>query len=115
MQDKEEIKLPYETEQQIAAKVIWTLEKIALRIRMYVSDGTPEGLQQLLHGFYMALHMCGFRHTDMRNQVIYDRGWCISSMGELWQMREKGMNDDQMIQEIFTIEIETWKRMYSIE
>jgi hypothetical protein len=47
--------------------------------------------------------------------VAHERGWALSSQIPWWQMREKGMCDDAIIDEILTIEIEAWRQTYRLE
>jgi hypothetical protein len=47
--------------------------------------------------------------------VAHQRGWALSSQLPWWQMREKGMSDDAIIDEILRIEIEAWRQTYRLE
>jgi hypothetical protein len=41
--------------------------------------------------------------------AIEARGWKISSLGPLSEMRCRGMTDEQMVEEILAIEIDSWR------
>lgn len=92
---------------------------IGKRIGMYIGNHDPELLVHFLNGFHAAAGILGLsRDTDgfrsMYAKVLVERGWTHSAHHPFYEMRERGMDNDAIIQEMIAIESETWKRTYNI-
>jgi hypothetical protein len=67
-----------------------------------------------LRGFKIASKICLDLPDSTRfyATVITEHGWTWTSDGPWKEMREKGMDDTAIIDEMLSIEIEVWKRAY---
>ena len=58
-------------------------------------------------GVGLALDTMGVRRSlDILIQVIESRGWEFSAVGAVNDMRERGLSEERMVQELILIEIE---------
>jgi hypothetical protein len=59
-------------------------------------------------GFSIAAYALGLENSDWL-KVAEKRGWKISSVGTFPEMRERGMSDVEIADEVLAIEIEAWR------
>ena len=80
---------------------------------MYFS--TVKMAESYLRGFRTASAICLDLPASMkaRVEVVTERGWTSTSQGPWNEMREQGLDDAAIIDEMLSIEIEVWKRAYS--
>jgi hypothetical protein len=121
-------------DQETAKLMLKILEHIRKRPGMYFCDvlespQSPIGdtvnisvnrAENFISGFNAALAAFGIfanntiGYDQSKKQVIIERGWAFSPMPLRIQMRNRGMKDSEIIEELFAIEIETVKRRFNI-
>lgn len=98
--------------QQVATEIVRMLESMLLRPTAYASS--PEEAGALLHGIDMVWMAAGVPYDFIREEIITEHGWEINSRGLIWQMREKSMDEQEIIKELVHIAIETLKRRHNL-
>ena len=89
--------------------VIEYLEYIKLCPHMYFASETPEGVSAF-SWFTQAMQMLGY-DTDPECNIFQERGWGTHSSLYARSMKEKGLTEKEMAQEMLTIHILTWKKL----
>ncbi len=89
--------------------VIEWLEYIKLCPHMYFASETPEGVSAF-YWFTQALQMLGY-DIDSECNIFQERGWGTNSNLYAHSMKEKGLTEKEMAQEMLAIEIVTWKKL----
>lgn len=107
------------TSDQEKVKRIITLftEHVGKRPGVFILKVEPEYLWTFLIGFHMATYTVGLNNNlqPFYEKVAWERGrWALSARAPYEVMRESGLNDAEIIQEMIAIEIEAWKRAYNI-
>ena len=94
-------------------RIVEILESFRDRKPMYVGGIVDvRSIELFLSGFETGLFACGVPHgIDL--EVTTERGWEINALGPVRQMRDRGFTDDEIIDEIFAIKIETYRRFES--
>ncbi len=89
------------------------LQHMRKRPGMYFSTVTQADCY--LRGFYSASHICLDLppSTRYRATVTIERGWTWSAVHPWNEMRNQGMDDAAIIDEMLAIEIEVWKRAFA--
>ena len=79
--------------------------------RMFFS-GVEAG-NNFLRGFNIAAGLCLDLPSDddIRGKVTTEKGWTWSSLPPWSEMKEQGLDDTAIIDEMLSIEIEVWKRL----
>lgn len=93
-------------------KIVELLEKVKGRTALYFWPIAPEMAVSFLNGFYLCFQNLtegNHEFNEYKQKVLYSRGWQVPSIVLRIQMEEKGFTAEQMVNEIFTIEIEAWK------
>ncbi len=102
------------TEQQVAANLVTFLETLRRQWALYVGSSDPEVVVTFMRGMSRAFFISGNRDLmplrDMTRDALFEEcGW--NSAGSLIdQMREAGMNDAGIIDELLRVEIEAVRR-----
>ena len=80
---------------------------------MYFSTVTQA--DQFLRGFLIASQICLDLPSDTRHRatVTTERGWTWTSVNPWNEMRDQGLDEAAIIDEILAIEIEVWQRAYA--
>ncbi len=100
--------------------VIQLLVHIRERPGMYFLPITADGYINWREGFDTGCAMRGLfigeRHSDdsFYMQILTAHGWKDSSFGPVIDMREHGLGEAEIITELLTMDIETWKRTYGV-
>ena len=91
--------------------IVATLERVRQRPGMYVAAELP-AVVNFLAGFYVGCSVAGVSApTDgLDDTVVVERGWKVSSLGPLLSMKERGLSDEAILDELLAIEIEIWNR-----
>ena len=89
--------------------VIEWLEFIRLCPHMFFTSETPEGVSAF-YWFTRAVQMLGY-DTDPECNIFQERGWGTNSNLYARSMKEKGLTEKEMAQEILAIKILTWKKL----
>ena len=107
-----------ESDQEKAKRIITLLsEHVGKRPGMFIWKVEPEYLWTFLSGLHVAMFTIGLKNNfqSVYERVAWERGrWAFSANAPHNVMRESGMADDAIIQEMIAIEVETWKRAYNI-
>jgi hypothetical protein len=73
---------------------------------LFLGQVTLERVEVWLGGFIAGCGVCGPKEDqDLSIKVVEKRGWKLSARGLTWQMREKGLSDHQIINELIEIQI----------
>jgi hypothetical protein len=101
-----------------AQKVVELLREVRRRPPVWIGGYSPESLLHFLNGVTAAAGAFGLRihrHPGSAyGQVITERGWEHIAAAPVDEMRERGLSDQEIVQELLTIEIETWRRGYQL-
>ncbi len=99
---------------QSASEVIEFIEHIRTRKEMYFRDVNSESVENFVTGFLLGLSAIGVAFSwPVWNAVAEERGWKSVAKNTLELMRERGIADEAIVEELFTILIETVRRMLS--
>jgi hypothetical protein len=98
--------------------LIEKLENIRRRPQVTIGKIESELLEQHLWGFREAAHIFAHmkyweQHLRIVEQVAYDRGW-IMNLSFPDDIRTRGLSEEEIIEEILIIEIESWKRLAAL-
>jgi predicted nucleotidyltransferase len=97
-----------------------TLEHIGKRPGMYIGSNDPQLLQVLLDGIQAGASLFGLYQSSDSNyhsvyeQVMKARGWSRNSRPLYMHLRDHGLSDDAIIQEMIAVKIEVLKRSYGL-
>lgn len=96
--------------------VVKLLELVRGRPQMFIGKGLPEVVNFLL-GFNTACRMLGLELPDetIFSSVLVEHGWETTTLATLNAMREDGMDDSAITEELLTCHIEAWQLEYSIQ
>ena len=92
-------------------EILKTLEAVQARPAMYFGNSKDlKSYSSFMAGFKSALWALGIDYPLWSNfgEVFRIRGWTSSSI-DIHDMREKGLDDEQIIQELMSLEILIWK------
>lgn len=97
--------------------IIEDLKTIKSRPYAFINPVTPEMLKCFISGLVRGYLLTNFiTYEDYRHaskQSIFSRGWKIKSTSPYHEMQEKNMPENEIIEELLDIEIETWKILES--
>jgi hypothetical protein len=97
------------------SKVIVMLEAMRKRPLMYIGVRDVQAAECFLAGLGMGYHI--FSGGDLpdfeevKKRVISERGWEVTNTPPSKEMRERGMDDEVIVDEVIAMEIEVWRRM----
>lgn len=97
-------------------EIIRFLNHVKQKPNMYVDKSDITSMESLIYGFNAGCHIMSdainpLKHRDIIDQVKIDRGWHFSPVSVTVEMKKRGLSDEEIIQELLDIEIETWRRM----
>ena len=91
--------------------IIEHLEHVRNRPEMYAGEVSERAFYAYLSGFDAACTVLGHaRSYDLYLQVCEERGWGMNALGPQKRMREMGLSEQAIVDELLTIEIETRRR-----
>lgn len=91
-------------------RIIEILRSARGRKAMYLGTADVASAEDFLNGFQVGCFACGQDiPPEIRERVTTERGWRWSAMGPIVQMRERGLTEEEIIDELFAIEIEAWE------
>jgi hypothetical protein len=98
---------------EMIERIIKLLERVRLKPRMYLKDVTADNLAIFLAGFSLALDVVEPDIVEgvLSIDVARERGHVISCGGIKIGLRNEGLNEEQIVDEWLTIEIEAWRRL----
>jgi hypothetical protein len=103
----------HEIDKEQLDSLVSVLAHMRLRPGMYFSNTVP-AIQNYLHGFQTACTLLGFDIWKDEQEIWAERGWKISALHPINQMRDKGMSDDEIAAEVFAMLILHLRRKYNI-
>ncbi|MBX7173442.1 MAG: hypothetical protein K1X72_20910 [Pyrinomonadaceae bacterium] len=99
-------------------RIIDYLDLMKQRPKMCIYPFNTDSLRNFLYGlercFLLSfdeseLHLRFSELINARSETIHNRGWKVLSVSPDYEMREKGMPEEEIIQELIEIEIGKWK------
>lgn len=93
-------------------KVSKIFEAIKERPLVYLGKYDPHSLTCYIYGFRQGYWLKSGDNSnfyDLRNKVLAKRGWEIPSVYIDKEMQRKGFSNEEIINELLEIEIETWQ------
>ncbi|MBA3532013.1 MAG: diaminopimelate decarboxylase [Ardenticatenales bacterium] len=98
--------------QEQVATLIEHLELVQRRPLLYLFPPPRHyALRTYLAALYTGSHIWGLEpDVQLRDTIALDRGWDLTH-NALTSMLERGLNEEQIVDELLTIEIEMWKRI----
>jgi DNA gyrase/topoisomerase IV subunit B len=94
--------------------IIQLLERVRQKPGMYLGNDVHAVLH-FITGVNCTCSVFGLqRDEEVYKTIVIARGWAYSAKPPLYQMIEKNMDYNSIIDEIFTIEINTWKSIYRL-
>jgi hypothetical protein len=89
-----------DTRDGMYARIIEILDAFRRRKDPYISPVSPEEAEKFLYGFDTGCVACG---VLVEWQACAERrGWRLGAIGPITQMRERGMTDDAIIDELIS-------------
>ncbi len=98
--------------------IIDALEGIRRRPSMYIGKIESKSLEHYVWGFRQGAHLCAKRsyfekYLRIVEEVAYDRGWPMR-LDFVKSIRARGLSEEEVIEEMLIIEIESWKRLATL-
>jgi|GEM_PF-2147195 len=92
------------------------LDEVRQRLQMFIDPVTPEMLKCFLDGFWAGCLATNdkldvYDRIRFSMQVISERGWEVCSTSVAKEMRERGIDEEAIIEEMLQIEIDIWHRI----
>ena len=93
-------------------EAVTTLRAFAKRPGMYVNPVGVATVESFLTGLSAGLACAGLVYDqEVYKAVAASRGWKWRATGIVWHMREKGLSEEAIIQELIAIECEAYSRV----
>ena len=99
------------TKYELVSSLLVVLKHAHQRPLMYCSN--VDTADSFLRGVQITMNLClgNIPEHKIRGQVIIERGWTWSSLLSWDEMRQKGMDEMQILMEMFAIELQVWQRV----
>ena len=89
-----------------SARLIATIQHLLERPDMYLGNFTSAAAENFCMGINVALNACGVNlPQSLHRKPLQSRGWDITSTGGLDLMREQGLSDKQIAEELLHVQI----------
>lgn len=75
----------------------------------------PEEIQKFINGFRTAFLALYGSSTGVFEEIGIKRGWKPSAIGWIPSMREANLSNAEIVRELFTIEIESYKQLFNLQ
>lgn len=91
-------------------RIIEILRSARGRKAMYLGTIDVPSADSFLYGFRVGCFACG-RDLSLavRERVTTAHGWEWSARGPIEEMRERGLSEEEIVDELFAIEISAWE------
>ena len=90
----------------VVEKLIEAIRRVAERPAMYLGDVTAASASSFQCGTYCACAALGIDlPSKLLRQAVNGRGWEYGPTGGVADMREQGLSEDQIVQELILIKI----------
>ncbi|MFP4437938.1 MAG: hypothetical protein ACLFVO_11885 [Chloroflexaceae bacterium] len=94
--------------------IIQLLERVRQKPGMYLGNDV-HAILHFMTGVNCTCSVFGLQRDEaVYKAVVIERGWEYSAKAPLYQMMEKGMDYSHIVNEFFTIEIDTWKNILEL-
>jgi hypothetical protein len=91
-------------------RIIEILRSARHRKSMYLGTVDVPSAVDFLNGFQVGCFACGQDvPLEIRERVTTARGWEWSAKRPIDEMREQGLTEDEIVDELFAIEIAAWE------
>lgn len=91
--------------------IIQLLERVKSRPFAYISPSFESAIS-FIEGVTQAASVLGIvKSEEMYIDAIRSKGWTYTNFRPIEQMKQKGLDDQQIINELFDIEIQVWKEL----
>ena len=90
------------------------LEDVKARALMYLGSYSFQTANSFINGFTCGINAISSTFSNSlqeRNRVLTSRGWKVPSVRIDLEMNERGLSPEQVVNEVFEIEIAVWKRL----
>ena len=96
--------------------IINALEIVYERPALFIGEkDNVDSTMKFLQGFLVASDALGFKYSrDISRQVIIENDWEPRPGGVWLQMRDKGMSEEAIVQELIRLEIKNWQKLVRI-
>jgi hypothetical protein len=92
-------------------RVLEILRSARHRKSMYLDSIELGAAVNFLNGFKVACFACGLEvPLKIQKQVTIERGWKWNALGAIKEMQEAGLSEEQVVDELFAIEISGWEK-----
>lgn len=93
-------------------RLMQLLQQVQKQKGMFLFPLSVASLENYLNGFRAASAACGIEvPRKLRQQVLESRGWKFAGAGPVPQMKERGLTEEAMLEELLEIEIEQLRRL----
>src|SRR4051812_16979783 len=97
-------------EARMVRQIIETLGSARRRKAMYLGTADVASAETFLNGFQVGCFACGLEvPLEIRERVTTARGWGWSAKRPIEEMRKRGWNEEEIVDELFAIEIAAWE------
>jgi hypothetical protein len=94
----------------MSRRIIEILKSARDREAMYLGTVDVPSAENFLNGFQVGCFACGRDlPLEVRERVTTARGWSWSAKRPIDEMRERGLNEEEIVDELFAIEIAAWE------
>jgi hypothetical protein len=98
--------------------LIEDLEGMRRRPDMYIGKIESKSMEYYVSGFRLAAHTCAKskyleKYRRIVEEVAYDRGWTMTP-DFVKSIRASGLSEKEIIEEMLSVEIESWKRLAAL-
>ncbi len=92
-------------------RILEILRSARERKPMYIQPVDLAAAENFLTGFKVGCFACGLEVPyEIRERVTIERGWKWDAAPPTKEMRERGLNEEQIIDELFAIAIAEWEK-----
>ena len=100
-----------EQRDNVIDRIVEHLENVRQRPLMFIGELYAEAIHTYLFAFTAGCRICGRdRPQDHYWKVYETRGWKMNSLGLYKSMRDAGMPEAAVVDELIVIEIEAWRQ-----
>ena len=95
------------------AKIIELLEESRKRPPLYIGGYDVNAAWHFCNGVEAACWAFGEKgHSPLRRQIVQERGWNSDTAQHFsHEMKQCGLTQQAMVEELFDVEIEVWRRV----
>lgn len=98
-------------DKELAGKFINFFEEMLPRPIIYFGKHDTDAVVLYIQGLCMSLNITNHSFPDEKiyREVSKSRGWHFNALGIVPDMKKKNLSDEEMVKELVSVEIETWK------